>query len=360
MKILIVNQHPDDVIGGSEIQCDIIANQLTQLGHEVVYFAVNGQQCCYETSYRVIPGTLPGSDLRQALREYAPDVVYWRFNKRKFLPAALMIKRMGVKLVFAISHINDVIKWSHKVRFDAVSLKGKIIQRYCAFRSSLASRINHLGFFWVDGVIAQLRQQTGFLPVRKETIIPNSVDARSTPFTWEKPFVIWAASIKPAKNPELFFELAARCRDQGVDFLMVGPVVSSRYNALLRDAQTLSNFYYLGDKPYYELNGIIRQSLFLVHTCEPEGFPNVFIQAWIQGKPTVSVFYDPDNMIQEQQLGAYSGNVEQFVQAVIAFIENSVLRQETGMRAKQFAEKQFTPASNAQKIEAFLQEICEK
>ena len=278
LKILIVNQHPQDVIGGSEIQCDLIANQLTLRGHTIIYFAVDGRQALYETPYQVIPGALGSKDFQRALQEYAPDVVYWRFNKRKFLPAALQIKRLGIKLVFAVSHINDVVKWSHKVRYNAVSLQGKIVRWYHSLRPAFSSRINHLGFLLVDGVITQLQHQAGRLPVKREIIIPNSIDAHYAPFRWEKPFVLWASSIKSSKNPERFLELATQLREHPVDFLMVGHIVNPGYEAMLRDAEAVSNFHYLGTKTYHELNGMIRQSLFLAHTCAPEGFPNVFIQ----------------------------------------------------------------------------------
>lgn len=361
MKILIINQHPQDVVGGSEIQCDLLAQHLTLRGHAVIYFAVDGKQPEYNTSYPVIPGKLRSRDLQRTLREHPLDVAYWRFNKRKFLPTAFEIRRQGIKLVFAISHINDVIKWSHKVQqYDATTLTGKIAQHARSLRSILASRLNHLGFLLVNGVIAQLHQQTGHLPVKREVVIPNSVDARTVPFTWEKPFVLWASSLKTSKNPERFLELAAQFQQAPVDFLMVGHISNPRYERLVRDAQGLPNFHYLGVVSYHELNGMLRASLFLAHTCAPEGFPNVFIQAWMQAKPVVSLYYDPDDLLATHQLGYCSETFEQFVQDTQRLIDNIEDRNTIGIRVEAFARQHFDLASNAQKIEAFLKEICRK
>ena len=49
------NQHLEDVIGGSEIQCHLIAKYLTGFGHEVFYAAINSKQVDYATNYHIIP-----------------------------------------------------------------------------------------------------------------------------------------------------------------------------------------------------------------------------------------------------------------------------------------------------------------
>ncbi|PID60295.1 hypothetical protein CSB45_00475 [candidate division KSB3 bacterium] len=357
MKILFVNQHFLDVMGGSEIQCHLLAAYLARTEHEVVYFAVNGMQLQYDVPYPVEPGRLCWNDIHRIVKTYAPDLVYWRFNKRRLLPSVLMFRLLGVRVVFAVSHINDVRKWSHKVRFDAIGRREKCIQRYKSLRPALSSRINHAGYHWVDGVVAQLKQQCGVLVAKKEIIIPNSVDESYVPFHWEKPFVLWASSLKAVKNPELFITLAKRLKDKGIDFLMAGKTVNSHYEQLIKEAAVSDNFHYLGTKSYQELNGMLRKSLFLVHTCEPEGFPNVFIQAWSQQKPVVSAFYDPDNMIRKGGLGFCSGDVEQFVLDVERLIAKSDLRREMGSRAETFARETFSLERNGRKLSEFLHEI---
>ena len=359
MKILLVNQHFLDVMGGSELQCHLLAGYLARTEHDVLYLAVNGTQPQYDVPYFVEPARLRWKDIRRIVTQFAPDMVYWRFNKRKFLPSVLMFKLLGVRVVFAISHINDVLKWSHKVRIDAVTLREKYMQRYKSLRPAFSSRVNHLGYSWVDGVIAQLHQQSGRLAVRRERVIPNSVDASCAPFHWEKPFVLWASSIKAAKNPELFIKLAEHCRDKDVDFLMAGKIINSNYRQILKEAEALDNFHYLGMKSYQELNGMLRESLFLAHTCEPEGFPNVFIQAWSQQKPVVSVLYDPDDMILKNGIGYCSGRFEQFALDVERLIADDEVRNEMGRRAGAFARESFSLERNGRKVLEFLQEICQ-
>ncbi|GAK49468.1 glycosyl transferase group 1 [Candidatus Moduliflexus flocculans] len=359
MNILFVNHHPQDMIGGSEIQCDLLARELTRMGHQVAYLAVNGKQSTYGAPYIVERASLRWGDLRHIVRKHRPDVVYWRFNKRKWLPSALLFRMMGVKVVFAISHLNDVKKWSHKVRFDATDWRGKMRQRIESIRPALSSRVNHLGFCFAYGVIAQLESQTGHIRA-PEIVIPNSVDAHAVPFTWPKPFIVWVGSIKQSKHPEQYLQLTRRLQDLPVDCLMIGEIVHRNFQAAIQEAAALPNFHYLGAKTYHEVNGIMRQARLLVSTCEPEGFPNVFIQAWMQGTPTVSAYYDPDQMIQQYQLGAYSGTFEQFEDDVRRLLNDDRLRQEIGQRAKQFAEERFSVEVNATRLERFLMDTCMK
>ena len=354
MKILIINHHPQDIIGGSEMQCDLLASQLTRMGHLVVYLAVNGRQETYNIPYTVERASLRWRDLRKIIRNHHPDVIYWRFNKRHFLSTMLLFALLHVPVVFAISHINDVKQWSHKIRQDAPDLGGKIWQWCQSIRPAFSSRINHFGWWFVRGVVAQLASQTGYIRGKPSIVIANSVDAECVPFTWAKPFVIWAGSIKQSKRPEQFLELARHLQDAPVDFLMVGEIVHRNYKQQIEQAAVLPNFHYLGVKSYHELNGIIQQAQLLVHTCEPEGFPNVFIQAWMQGTPTVSAYYDPDQMIQREQLGLYSGTFAQFQKDVRGLLINETLRKEIGQRAKQFAEARFGLETNVKQLEMFL------
>jgi len=358
MKILVVNEHPKDAIGGSQIQTDLIATHLARLGHEVVYIAVQGNQQNYATNYKIEPHSLGFVQFKQILSEHRPDIVYWRFNRRKFLPSMLACKLMRVKVVSAITSLTDLIKWAHRINFKTRSLTEgiKILCSFSFIRHILSKRVNYFGYYLIDGIIVQLEQQTRKLPVRKEIVIYNSVDDSITPFHWDRPFIVWVGNLRAVKNPEIYVDLARNLPH--IDFLMVGKI-QGPYKALLKKSSLYPNFHYLGPKPNNEVNGILQQSLFLVLTSGIEGFPNVFIQAWMQAKPTVSLYYDPDNMIRDNNIGCVSGSFEQLVRDTKTLIEDETLREEMGQRARAFAEAHFNPDNNARKFEAFFREICE-
>lgn len=369
MRIAVINQHPLDALGGSEIQCDLIAQELTKLGHKVTYFAVSAKKTSYPVSYPVEP--LPRFGLFalfRALRRHRIEVVYWRHNKKGLFKAALAAKLAGAKFIYALSSISDSRPW---VNFGSRPLERflaawKAAGRGQIFRPSLLmltldplySAANFLAVpLLANGVTSLSSDLIHHVPVTRKTVLRNSMSISALPFRWQRPFVIWVANIKPKKNPEAFVALAESLRELPVDFLMVGKIQDSRY-AYLTDASRIpSNLFYLGPKSPEEVNGIIRESQLLVHTCNPEGFGNNFIQAWLQGKPTVSLYFDPDRLISSQGIGFHSRTPENFVSQVSLLLCDANLRGAMGDKAQRFAKENFTPEANIPKLEAFLRSV---
>ena len=359
MKILIVNQHPRDVLGGSQIQCDLIATYLTRSGHKVLYLAVNGKCSSYATPYEVEPICLGFHTLHGVLTRYQPDIVYWRFNRRKLLQAVLVCKWHKVKIVFAIASETDVMRWFHRDRFDQLTWRDILRKLPALLRQFFTMRLQYVGYYGIDGVIAQLDQQTGKLPIRTEVVIYNSVENAVCPFQWNKPFVVWVGNFKGFKHPELFVELARQCQNLEVDFLMVGKM-SEEYEQKFRQMTLPGNLRLLGPKSYCEVNGMLQHARCLVHTSSVDGFSNVLIQSWMQATPTISLWYDPDNMAARHQIGMVSGTFEQLIKDTKTLLNNEQLRHNMGQRAQLFAQAHFSPEENIRKLEQFLKAICEE
>ncbi|MDX1641753.1 MAG: hypothetical protein R3220_08635, partial [Balneolaceae bacterium] len=72
MKISIINQHCDDTLGGSELQCDFIARELTKRGYNVQYIAIGGTDKDYDTPYPVEPCKVDAASIIEKLRDFQP------------------------------------------------------------------------------------------------------------------------------------------------------------------------------------------------------------------------------------------------------------------------------------------------
>lgn len=352
MKILIINQHKEDALGGSEIQCDLIAKYLTKFGHEVVYGAINGRFGNYYGKYRVVALKSLPDDVENICQEFEPHVVYWRYNKRDFRKNAKAINNLKIPIVFGISHINDLKRFSFK------TYNGTILKKtYRYFNQIIRSVYNYGALKYVQGVVAQNEEQYKLTNLTNKILIRNSMENNLVEFEWKRPYCVWVANIKKSKNPEEFIRLAEYFEHLEIDFLMVGKVQDESYEYIKEGIGVPKNLFYLGAKSLEEVNGIIKNSMFLVHTCNPEGFPNNLIQAWKNSKPTISLYYDPDNLISEQGLGLYSKSTEQMKIDVESLIENKQLRDEFGKRAYLFSNHNFDPNVNIRKLENFLLKI---
>jgi glycosyltransferase involved in cell wall biosynthesis len=369
MKILIINQHPQDVVGGSEIQCDLIGTWLSRFGHQVGYFAVKAKSENYKNyEYKVIPQTLHFlKDLKRVLSQEKPQLVYWRYNKKHLLASVLLCKFYGCKVVFSISTYSDTQAWIwggiHPFENLLNNLKGFTsftarIRSLKLLWDPLKSFLNYLGFYMVDGVVGIQRRLTHIVPVKDQIAIYNSMDASvQEAFRWPRPYIVWVSNIKSKKNPEAYIELAKHLADEEVDFLMIGKVQQEYYKNLLSKENLPANLHYLGPKSPEEVNSILKSSLMLVHTCNPEGFGNNFIQAWLQGKPSITLYFDPDDLIKDNFLGFHAQSIAQMVADTRKLIREPELRHQIGQQALKFALENFVPKQNALKFEAFFQSV---
>jgi len=357
LRIAIVNQHPTDMLGGSEIQCDIIARTLVEFGHQVDYIAVGGRSGdAYQVSYRVRPVVRRAEEIAEQVIAARPDVLYWRFNKHCFARAVQRIKQAGIPVVFSVSHVRDVSRFY--LQPDAWRSGGlRSLRR--ALKESWRLYREHRGFDHVDALVSNNPDNLRGTDIRLQTYIPNSMITTVQPFAWPRPYCLWVANIKDRKQPEKYLELAAALPDLGVDFLMVGQLQSKSYAAMLANGP--ANFHYLGEKRLEEVNGMLAGSCFLIHTCHPEGFSNNFIQAWLQGKTVISLAFDPGGLLVSEGLGLYADNdMGNFIARTRQLIERPDLANSMGEHARLYANRHFSPTTNVRQLESLFNELLKE
>lgn len=351
MNVVIVNQHKDDSVGGSELQCDFIANGLLERAHEVVYVApTKNPDFVSNTKYKLVKIRNCSEAIVASVLLAEPDVVYWRYNKKHLLNVARALKQNDIPLVFAVSHVNDVLRWPKRpysfVRSNGLHHLIKVRRQYSGFKYASALTSNNEDYLRLS-------------PVEKKYYIPNGMTRAVVPFRYNKPYIMWVANIKASKRPEVTVRLAASLAEDGVDVLMVGNIQSSDYDWLRSTENLPTNFKYLGSKTVEEVNGMLAGSLLHVHTCYPEGFPNIFIQAWMQAKPTVSFGFDPDGLISGESLGfACNNDYKRFVDSVRCLVASQRLREEMGTNAKRYAIERFDMARLVTSVEKVLADVA--
>lgn len=353
MKILIINEHVEDKLGGSELQCDIIARKLTEFGHEVTYLAVRSKKNEYEASYRTIPvSEVDTVSFYEGVKQIDPDVIFWRYYKRQFLQTSKKIKQMGYPIVFSVSHEVDTLKYRWGLLKPRLDTKSYLYNGY----RFLKNIYEFNGFRNVDVVVNQCRTFMGRVP-SVEVYFPNSMHEEKTEFAWSKRYCVWVSNLKKRKNPTEYIKLAERFSDLDLDFLIVGEIQDSKYNFVNNADELPPNVQYIGPKSISETNGIIEKSMFLIHTCDPEGFPNTFIQSWYFGKPVVSLNYDPDGLIEQKKIGFYSKTHDQFIKDVRKLITDEKLRNQMGYKAMKFANANFNSRKNIKKLEDIFRKV---
>ena len=351
MRIAVVNRHPSVALGGSETQCDLIAARLARR-HEVRYVAPGGVDGV--PPYEAVGVPERAGEVVRAVAAFRPDVVYWRFGTR-FLPAALSgPDRLRAPVVLASSHEHDLARWG--IPAGAPGARGRMLH----VRDLMRSAVEHRSLRRLAGLVvntdAHLEQST----VEPRVLIPNSLGVEPVEFAWPRPYVAWVANLKPDKRPEVCIPLAAGIADLGVDLVMVGAAQVAAYAGFAARADLPPNLHVLGGLSGPAAAGVLAGARLHVHTCRPEGFPNVFLQAWGAGIPSVSLEYDPAGIIDREGLGTVAGgSVEGMTAAVRKLLQDASRRSELGARARAFARRRGDVDENVAALERFLAEVVE-
>jgi glycosyltransferase involved in cell wall biosynthesis len=107
--------------------------------------------------------------------------------------------------------------------------------------------------------------------------------------------VLWVGTLHANKRPELLLELARRLPQHR--FAMIGgpspslnPSAGGQplFDAMREQAAKLPNLEFVGFLPLAQVEQWFDRACVLVNTSLYEGMPNVFLQAWARGVPTVA------------------------------------------------------------------------
>lgn len=366
-RILFVTKyHYLRYIGGAELQCWMLAREFQRRGWDVHYVSENdrpdapadldGIRLHYVPEF---PNWKEGNrgGIQRVIKEIRPDVVYNRVFDLYTAHAINLAPKHAVTVWAAAgqhdgevaSVLGDIWQTKSLMQF-LVLLPQTLWTRKQAQRAALRAKIH----------LAQSKEQIerlsalGFHPKLIRNSLQSTIDVERQAHEG-KPLVLWVGSVKQWKRPELFFELANRCKDLDCEFVMVGDLQDKQSEASLERAQReLSNFRYAGFVAPDLIGKLYDKAHLLVSTSRAEGFPNTFIQSWLRGVPVLSLDVNPDRLLGPDGLGAIASTMDDLEHKLREFLADPNLRGEVGRRAHEFAKKEFDLQANMDKLEDLI------
>lgn len=366
-KICFIN--PSSVfgeVGGAEVQVFILAKQMVKRNWSVFYVTMPDQiPDNHDTGIHFVPINETGNIKKDEplfineLRKINPDYIYQR--GRKLWTHYTGIYRQSADCNFIFASSMDIDCYKHKFLFRTPNTLRELYIRIKRWDYNLHLDKRTLeGMKSADLVLSQTFTQKNLLKNNvgiESKVFPNIhplPEVKNNPYTDSKPVVLWLARFRAWKQPEIFIKLAYACKDLDCRFVMAGRMSDGKYEQQIEQAEReLPNFEYLGSLPFEETNALLERVSLLVNTSkQEEGFPNTYIQAWLRKVPVVTLNFDPDNVIQKNNLGAISNNFKSLVKSTNRFMMNPEYRKKVGENAYTYAVKQHSVEGN---IDIFLE-----
>ena len=279
------------VVGGAELQQTLIARTLAARGYTVSMISIdygqrNGTVVDGVTVYNmhkpdegipVVRFFHPRlTSLWSALKRVDADIYYQRTAAAYTGFLAAFCKTHGKRAIYAGASDVDFIP----KRQDITFARDIMLFEY--------------GLRRVDTVIVQNENQLESLRKhygREGILIPNFYDAPAGARADRHGYVLWVATIREQKQPELAVEIARRLPHRR--FVMIGGHdpgwAGEEFVRKFKEAAAgVPNIEYKGFLPFEEADRWFSGARVVLNTSKYEGFPNTFLQAWSRGVPTVA------------------------------------------------------------------------
>lgn len=289
----VFSRDPDiAMVGGAEVQQSMISRALAARGYPVSMITYDHGQgdgleidgVAIHTAYRPDAGMPVArfvwprmTGLWRALREVDADVYYQRTSAVATGVTAAFCRRHGRHGIYAGASDVDFLPGRQDIQF------------------ARDRRIFEWGLARMDQVFVQNEAQLASLSThygRLGRLIPNCyAPPAGTRAGRRGDYVLWVATVRPSKRPELLLELARRMPQRR--FVMVGGPDPGRkaeayFQSIAEAAAKLPNVSCKGFMPFAEAERWFDGARLVINTSLYEGFPNTFLQAWARGIPTVA------------------------------------------------------------------------
>jgi glycosyltransferase involved in cell wall biosynthesis len=283
------------IVGGAEVQQCVLARLFRRCGYRVSMITLDHGQAG--------PATVDGitvhkafapqagipvlrflhprmTSMWRAMQDADADIYYHRSSAMLTAVVAQFARRNGKRSIYAGASDMDFVPGKEQI--------------------SLARDrwLFHRGIRSVDHIVVQNRVQLETCKAnyaREATLIPSSYELPekniSARVAEDKNVVLWCGTVHKYKQPEILLEIARRLPQRS--FVMVGgpgldESAAPYYPRIAEQAKALRNVTMTGFLPLARVEPWFDRAKVFVLTSVYEGMPNVFLQAWARGIPTVA------------------------------------------------------------------------
>jgi glycosyltransferase involved in cell wall biosynthesis len=334
--------------GGGELQLALLAKALARVGHEVVVidfqtdedfitadgikvYRING----WNKGIRIIrtfTHRLP--QIYLSLKAQKADAYYCRIRDFRHILAFWAARKVKAKFILGLASDLDAMNFFMRLKYHHLAFAGGL---WGFFNDLLIEIVYPWLLRKADLVLVQHEGQKDILQKKriKSVVFPNLFDLITTPViagSSHEDF-IYVGELDKRKGFAEFFEIVQKAPSH--TFKVVGQPRDKTGDLYCEKLKSYDNVTLFGRLNHSETIFQIANSKALISTSPMEGFPNVFIEAWANGIPVLSLYVDPGEIIKKEELGEVThGDLDKLVQAM----DNVQTSDEFAKRAKAYVE----------------------
>ena len=313
--------------GGSERQMRNIVDCLSLIGGKVNVF-ISGSNLSIQKrkDINIIP-LLNSKDSRlvkiikvfYGLKKNESDIIYLRGISSQNLVVLLISALLNKKIILSIASDLQVMRSN----------------------SNYNNLIKKMSFYLAKKIVVQTKQQQILLynNFNKNGQIFNNIinkkyfiDNQNKINNYHDRTIdrIWIGTIEKRKGVDHFISLANNFPQK--IFVLIG---GSNKNddeyakSKIKSIKNIQNINYLGFKQPNQIARYLNDAKVLISTSQllnnnytKEGFPNIFLEAWLFGTPVISMHCDPDNLISNNGLGCLAPNIDSINKTFISLLND--------------------------------------
>ena len=331
-----------DHVGGVERQQAMMADWLASRGHKVsmITWGQSGAAkeyhsnvdlhfvCKKSDGVPVIRFIYPRwTSLLKAMNAADADVYYYNLGD---LVLGQMVSWAAGKGKASVYSVSSQPKCMRDLR-GILTFRERVLYRY--------------GLRNVHKIIVQTRAQADLIRQeygREAELLPMpcrdlSADGglASPPKSSSSPSVLWVGRFSAEKRPDWVLAIAARCRNVHFDLIGQANQGTEYSRRFLSQASELKNVTVHGVVQHHDIAAYYRKAKAVLCTSKFEGFPNVFLEAWSVGLPTVTTF-DPDSIVSQEGIGFVGKSVDDLETKLTRLLSDQTMWKRCSERARSY------------------------
>ena len=342
--------------GGSELKQVLIGRELAKRGFNIYFITYDENR-----EKQIVDGItiLKSFSLSKKPSDIKKTLMIWKSLKEANANIYLQGSGpAGIIPLFCILYRRKYIKW---VSSDSDVL----LKRIHSNHTTISKITAYLDIKFAHIIIVQNKFQKEIIEkkFKKKCVLiknPTTIPENNNNFKNKenKNIILWVGTIRAVKQPNIFLKIARSLPE--FRFKMIGgELVKEKelYDEIKKEAMTISNLEFVGFIPHNKIQKYYKEASILVNTSTMEGFPNTFLEAWINYTPVISLNADPDEVICNEKLGLHSKTFEQIILDIKTLLYNDDTREKMGMNAKKYVEQNHNVKKIANQFEKLISSL---